>query len=249
MGVRRSHYSDFAGWLADQGYTVVIFDYRGIHESKAAPGSGSILRMQDWGELDTDAVLGHALQHASGTPVFLLGHSCGGQLFGLAKNSEQLSGVIFTGCQLGDRRLWPLSGRLALFLAWSILLPLFSLGREYFPAKRLRLSAIDVPTGVIRQWANWGRRNDYLFNDRFGLDTSRYREFSFPALACGVSDDRFAPRAAMEGLLAKMPRTRVQRWYLDTKEIGKVGHFGYFRSRMQDSIWTGMLKWLNEQTA
>ncbi len=247
MGVRRSHYANFAAWLADRGYTVRTFDYRGIGDSVSATVPGSTMRMQDWGELDIDAVLRDMADCGDGAPLFLVGHSCGGQLFGLAENSTRLDGLILAGSQQGNWRLWPFPDKLGLILAWSFLLPLASLGRDYFPARLLRLSPIDVPVGVIRQWASWGRQKEYLFSSRFGLDLSRYASFSFPVLVCRVSDDRFAPARATEGLLKKFPGTRIQRWYVNTEKTGHVGHFGYFRSRMQKILWVGILEWLEQQ--
>jgi len=248
MGVPRSYYWKFATWLAVNGYTVTTFDYRGIDGSRSAYVSGSDVRMQDWGELDIDAVLGDVLKDAGDKPVFLLGHSCGGQLFGLAENSKNLAGLILVGSQQGNWRLWPFPDNFEMVIAWYVLLPLLSLRREYFPARKLRLSGIDVPAGVITQWSRFGRQKEYLFSEKFGLDLSRYGSFTFPVLACGVSDDRFAPKAATEGLLAKLPNTKVQRWYVDTAKLGKVGHFGYFRSKMENAIWPGLRDWLDQQT-
>ena len=247
MGVPRSYYQNFAAWLAENGYMVRTFDYRGIDESRSDIFPGSKIRMQDWGELDIDAALADTLDKCADVPLFLLGHSCGGQLFGLAENSTKIAGLLLVGSQQGNWRLWPFPDNLEMVLAWNILLPLLSMGREYFPARRLRLSGIDVPAGVIRQWSSWGRQREYLFSPRFGLDISRYASFTFPVLACGVSDDRFAPRKATESLLEKIPATSIQRWYIDTGGHGRIGHFGYFRSRAKNLIWAGILKWLDQQ--
>ena len=105
MGVPRTYYADFSAWLAEQGYTVRTFDYRGIADSSTTKLPGSTIRMQDWGELDIDAILADTVDYCEKAPVFLLGHSCGGQLFGLAKHSEQLAGLILVGSQLGNWRL------------------------------------------------------------------------------------------------------------------------------------------------
>ena len=52
MGVRQAYYEPFARWLAEQGYRVTTFDYRGVGDSRGAAWRGSLRGFQadlrDW---------------------------------------------------------------------------------------------------------------------------------------------------------------------------------------------------------
>jgi predicted alpha/beta hydrolase len=56
---------------------------------------------------------------------------------------------------------------------------------------------------------------------------TRLREFSRPLLAVSFEDDRLAPKAAMDHLIAKMPRAELTRRHLSPSEVGvpELNHF------------------------
>lgn len=97
MGVRQAYYEPFARWLAEQGYRVTTFDYRGVGESRGAAWRGSLRGFQadlrDWVH-DYEAVVAQARAACPGTPLYLLGHSLGAQLPGLFQHPEQVDGLL-----------------------------------------------------------------------------------------------------------------------------------------------------------
>ena len=56
MGVRQSFYRPFAQWLADQGYVVATFDYRGVGDSRGPSLRGFEADLFAWAR-DTDAAI------------------------------------------------------------------------------------------------------------------------------------------------------------------------------------------------
>lgn len=245
LGVPRKVYGKFAAYLAEQGWLALTFDYRGIGDSGLNGLKGREVRFADWGAQDTETALAWALQQTEGKPVFLVGNSCGGQLFGLAPSSERLAGAVFVAAQTAYWRNWPMPGRLQMGLMFNCVIPLLSLGNT-FPARRIGLSSIDAPAGVTRQWARWGRLKRYLFDPRSGVDASRYPEFSFPVLAFGFADDSFAPAPAIEALCRELPRAEITRRQVDPADIdGKpIGHFGFFREKHRDGLWSETAEWM-----
>lgn len=238
LGVPQQYYYRFADFLADRGHRVLCFDYRGVGESLDCGLRGRDVRMSDWGAQDIDAALRHFVDERQ-RPLAVVAHSCGGQLLGLAPAGESVSAAAFVSCQQGHWRLWPWPWNLGMWALWQIGIGLLSVGHDRFPARALGISSVNVPTGVTRQWARWGRRRDYLFADDLGLDTSRYAGLSFPLVSYAISDDRYAPRAAVEALLERYPgcdRTLVDLEPADAAAKA-IGHFGYFRASIGKPLW------------
>ena len=248
MGVPQAFYARFAGWLATRGIDALTFDYRGIGASRLISQRGREVTLLDWGRADLEAVLRHAVT-PSDRPVFLIGHSMGGQLAGLAPSSERLAAFVFIAASLPHWRLWPGARKYALGAAWYALVPLLSTGHDRFPARRLGFSSVDIPSGATMQWARWGRQRRYLFSPALGLDTERYRSLSQPLLAYIADDDPYCPEAAARALLAEYPSApaRLVRVTADAVGGGPIGHFGFFREKMREPVWREIAQWLHAQ--
>ncbi len=93
-GITQQFYHHFASWLADQGYAVLVFDFRGIGESLHEPLKKSKASIVQWGQLDIPAAMEVLLNKTQTTQVILLGHSAGGQLLGINPNYEKVAKVI-----------------------------------------------------------------------------------------------------------------------------------------------------------
>jgi predicted alpha/beta hydrolase len=248
LGVPQGFYRAMAEFLCDRGFTAVTFDYRGVGASRHDRMDMRSFTLEQWGVFDMDAVLGLAREF-NDRPVFLLGHSAGGQLFGLARNAACIAALVMVSSLIPwwKHFPWPWSARV--WVLMHLLMPLFSAGRDVFPARKLGISSVDVPSGVTRQWCRWGRRPDYFFDRRWGLDLSRYAELRFPVLVCHVDDDHYAPWAAIQALLAKMPATQQEIWHVDSALApgGKIGHVDFFREPMRAVYWERIAGWLASQ--
>lgn len=60
MGVPQRFYTDFANWLAGQGYLAVTFDYLGMGRSRRVPLRQLNVDILDWARHDCSAVLAAA---------------------------------------------------------------------------------------------------------------------------------------------------------------------------------------------
>jgi predicted alpha/beta hydrolase len=244
LGVPRRLYASFAAACAVRGLATFIFDYRGIGDS-AEGVRGAKLRMQDWGTFDIDAVLAHAQIAVPGVRRLYLGHSCGGQLIGLAPRSEALDAAVFVAASAPRANVYPWPDRGLLMAMWHVALPLLAIGRDYLPG-RGRTSAAPFPSGVSREWAAWASSAHYLFDPKHGIDTRRYAQLSLPILSLGFDDDRYAPPAAIDALLAHFPRAAIERRRVTAREAGaKLGHFGFFRSSVGARLWPAVIDWLS----
>lgn len=247
LGVPRQFYARLGSFLAAAGYPALRFDYRGSGDSVLAPGQSRSARLDQWGSLDLDTAIGSLREAYPDLPLFLLGHSCGGQLAGLARRSTQLAGMIFVAASLPQRRYWPPFARLALLGLWRGLIPLLALGRARFPARAVGLGSANLPAGVVKQWARLASTEGYLFSPSAGLDTTGYGELQLPILSLHAADDRMAPAEAVKALDARYHACTVQQFQLQPPEHGgrPIGHMGYFRKHMATTLWPQLLAWMN----
>jgi predicted alpha/beta hydrolase len=145
-GITKQFYNNFASWLSEQGYDVLVFDFRGIGDSLHGPLSKSTASIVQWGQLDIPAAVDTLLQKTSAAQVILLGHSAGGQLLGIVPNYEKVAKVVAVSGSTGHVK--GLKGRT------KILAPLMFKG--IFPIARYTLGY--GPTNAIGMGENLTKR-------------------------------------------------------------------------------------------
>ena len=263
IGVKRKLYHAFAAFMAEQGITTVIYNYRGMEDGLLALPDGVRTDAEAWGRLDQSAVINWAWTTLKAEKLFVLGHSIGGQLLGFADNFDLVDGLLHVTAQKGDYRLWPwwsLNGRIKLMLLWHVLIPWMSRGPT-FNASKLGLGTYPWPAAAAKQWASWGRVKGYLFNPQFGFDLNTWHHYNQPLLSFGFTDDDMAPEAAIDGLLqafgtagnsrdaSSRDNGHIEKRIIDPKSMGlsSIGHFGFFKPKAK-TLWQETATWIHQQT-
>ena len=240
--VPRQYYGRFASFLAERGFTVMTFDYRGIGGSRPPSLRGFQCRMRDWAALDISAAVDFAAREA-GAPLLYVGHSYGGQALGLLPNNQKVGRALFVAAQIGYWRLFPPPENWRAFL-------MLNFGRllarpfGYVPG-RLGIGE-DLPKGVFLEWASWCMRPNYLFDDATLDARANFPNYRGALRGIGVSDDAWAPPIAIEKLLAGYTGTKAEHITVAPADIGetKIGHFGYFRPPAGEKLWPAAAEWL-----
>ncbi len=240
-GVPQSYYAKFAAYLAERGFAVLTFDYRGIARSRDGDIRKMAARMRDWALLDAAA----AFQHLS-KDVLIVGHSFGGQALGLLPELGRIRSALIVGSQSGYWRNWPPLGKLWMWPTTHFGLDGVTRLFGYFPGSRLGFGE-DLPPGVAKEWAAWCRHPRYLVG-ALGVDDT-YAKVRAPVRAYAISDDAFAPLPAVEALGRLYPNARWETRRVAPRELGvdAIGHFGFFRERFRDSLWREAADWLERQ--
>lgn len=242
-GIPRGYYSKFARFLAENNFTVLTFDYRGIGESRPQSLRGFDARMSDWAQQDLAGVAHWCAREFQPERFFLICHSAGGQLMGMARINPLVHALVFVAAQHGYWGNWPLRSRYNVAVLWR-LIPVVTRVFGYLPA-RLGIGE-DLPRGVANEWAKWGRDRDYLFGFGHEFDLESYRSLAVPMLAYSFWDDWYAPRVAVEALLQKYSAAQITHHHLTPTEspVQRIGHFGFFREQFRDSLWEETVAWL-----
>ncbi|MGH8539460.1 MAG: alpha/beta hydrolase family protein [Stenotrophobium sp.] len=244
LGVPARFYAAYACFLAEQGFVALTFDYRGSGDSVRGQQRGRNIRMQDWGRLDIEAVLVWTRREFRAEKTYLVGHSAGGQLPGLAPNSENLSGLILVAASAPHLRHYPLRSWPMLIQMWYGLAPLLSLGRDDFPTRQTGLGSTRVAAGTVAQWARWARSRDYMFTEKNGIDATRYARLKIPLLSFCFADDTYATAEAVNALLAHYSAATIENRLVPKPSNGVIGHFGYFRDQQRQTLWQDTACWL-----
>jgi predicted alpha/beta hydrolase len=233
MGVSAGYYDRFAEAIAaSHGCHVAITDLRG-------QGSSSLRasRRVDWGyatmiERDWPALVEGLRQSWPGLPLYLLGHSQGGQLslLYLARQPEGVDGVITIACGSTYFRGWPFPASLNILARTQFVRgPALALG--YFPGNKLGFGGRQARS-EMRDWANAALNGRYdLIDAGMDYEAALWR-VSKPVRIFSLDGDDFAPRGAADVLVQKLPPARVQHHHLTTADLPAeaLDHFRWSRS-------------------
>lgn len=252
--VRCRYYARFAAFLHRHGFDVVIYDYRGIGESRPPSLRGFHAGWIDWGCLDFEAVLRHVAAEFPGQPIQVVAHSVGGVLVGLAPSNRLVSRVFSMGAQFAYWRDYARHRRARLLFKWHLMMPALTALFGYFPGKRLGWLE-DTPRGVVRDWtARHPRFEDtYRRQGSRALGAAARRELAErfaavpgPTLALSVADDEFGTVSAVQRLLRYYRGSPATHLHLAPAAVGhrQIGHFAFFHARFEQDLWQIPLEWL-----
>lgn len=238
-GIPRTYYTGVAAYLADQGYVVLTYDFRGVGGSRPNSLAGFQATKRDWGKLDMTAAFDRLLRDFPDIPHYVFGHSVGGQLLALMDNADAIDGVISYGSGFG---YWGnIKGSYRYFVAamWYIGIPLFTSLFRYLPAKRFKLGE-DLPSGVAHDWARWGKRPDYFIGE-LGTHPG-FSKLNCPWVALLAEDDEVATEANARPLYDLYPNADVNLRIIRPSEfdVKELGHMSFFSRKNRDA-WTILL--------
>ena len=242
------HYSRFAAYLFANGFDVITYDYRGIGESRLGSIKGLNASWTDWGALDFEAMLRRAQREFPGQPIDVVGHSFGGCAAGLGESGQVIRRLVTVGAQFAYWRDYAPEQRWRMFGKWHLLMPLLTLFCGYFPGKRLGWLE-DTPAGVVRDWSTPTARYERRPSGRAMLARTGQLPFAnvrAQTLAISISDDPYGTIAAIERLLSYFSHAPKTHLRIAPQDIGEqqVGHFAFFRSAYQATLWPIALNWL-----
>jgi predicted alpha/beta hydrolase len=242
--VRCRHYSRFADYLFANGFDVITYDYRGIGESRPASLKDLNASWSDWGALDFEAMLKRAQREFPGQPIDVVGHSFGGCAAGLGASGHLIRRLVTVGAQFAYWRDYAPAHRWRMFGKWHVVMPLLTRIFGYFPGKRLGWLE-DTPAGVVRDWSTPTPRYEKRPSGQ-DIHVKNFAAVTARTLAISISDDPYGTVPAIERLLGYFSNSTNTHLRIAPEDIGEeeVGHFAFFRSPYQATLWPIALSWL-----
>lgn len=243
-GVKQTFYSHFATYLANQGFHVYTYDYRGIGGSKHESLKDFKATIVDWGEIDLSAVLKYIKQRHPAYSISIVGHSIGGQIIGLSPLSSLADSLVMIGAQTPFWKHYRGTMLLKVWQLWHIMIPVLTRIFGYFPARSLGLFE-DLPGPVAQQWSRWGKCRNYIF-DELPDKKELFESLRQPALVYSFTDDRYAPIGAVKDLLSHYSNLQIEHRHIHPANINRksIGHFSFFRKSSETIFWNKISEWL-----
>ena len=235
LGVPMRYYARFAAHLAERGLAVLRFDYRGVGASRDRPLRGDPATLQDWARRDAAGAVDLALERFPGLPIMGLGHSFGGQSFGLNPRARDLDRLVIVAAGSGDLTLYPPALRRRYGVLLGALVPVTAAVLGYIPGK-FGLGE-DMPAGVVTEWARWCHTPGYA-TGAVPDDERWYGRIEAPLLFVEAAEDTFAPPGPAAALRSWYTGATVTHRALSADEVKPttIGHFGVFRAGAEP-IW------------
>ena len=244
-GVGQSRYAALSGHLADEGISVLTYDYSGLGASRTLPPGKSQRRPSLWGHEDQAAMIAWARARYPGRRLSLLGHSLGGQILGFSPRVADIDRFVLVAAQCPYVGNWRDPGdRRKVQAIWSILFPGACRVFGYLPS-RVHGGDEAIPRAASAEGERWATHPWRRLLDEPGV-RDNLALIRAPVRAYSFSDDRlYAPREAVDVFTAGLTHAPVERLHLAPHEVGldRIGHFGFF-SRKSATLWRGLAEYL-----
>ena len=248
-GVPQRFYRRFAEHAAQQGYTTLTLDYRGIGLSRLAVHQRSLrgfaMNYLDWAHLDLAAAVE---QMASDTvPLFMVGHSFGGHAFGVLPNHHRVARFYTFATGAGWHGWMPRAEQFKVLAMWRLLGPVLTRWKGYLPWRLLGMGE-DLPLPVYQQWRHWCQYPRYFFDDPAMAHLApRFAAVRTPIVAANALDDLWAPPRSRDAFMAAYTQAECLSVDIDPRQagLGPIGHMGYFRPQAQP-LWDAALQWFGQ---
>lgn len=248
MGVAARFYEPFARTLERScGATVLTIDLPGQGSSPLRASAGHDYGYREVVEVCIPEAVQRAAADHPGRPLFLVGHSLGGQLglLASARLAGRLHGLVLIAAGTAHWRAWPRGSR------W----------RAAVTVHAIRIAAALLPWypgQALGFGGNQSRRfmRDWAFNaagGRYRLEGSvqspddlehALEAVRLPLLALSLHGDAVAPPGALAELLAKLPNAEITRETLDgvTTDSPWRRHFSW--ARRPTRVHERLAQWL-----
>ena len=242
-GVPHRYYRHFAGWLTQQGYACLTYDYRDFGASSNGPLRNSKATMAEWGVQDQSAAQRQLERLVPDAPLWVIGHSLGGLMVPFQEGAGRIARLttIASGpVHLSDHP-WPYRAVAAAFWygpgAWATRI----LG--YLPAKAMRIGR-DLPGGVYWQWRRWCTTYGFYLGDvGRGLPVPDWKAFSGDMKVVAIAGDDVVPPASVWRGMQHYPDAMKRQVTVCPSDfgLGKIGHIGVFLPQ-NAAVWPSLIE-------
>lgn len=230
LGTPSRVYRGIAEEFAASGIAVCTPDWRGIASSSIRASRRSDFSYRHLVELDAPALIGAIQTQLPDAPMWLGGHSLGGQLAMLMAASTPgvrgvlpiASGSVYLPCFSRQvQRQVHLLGKLN-WLAGPLL--------GYFPGNRIGFGGREA-NGVLRDWYRVAKTGRYQPAGSVKDYEHAFTQMRMPTLSVNFEHDNMAPAAAADYLIGKLTSCQPEKWQWKANDTGglKLDHYSWLK--------------------
>jgi predicted alpha/beta hydrolase len=247
---KKEFYLAFVEFICENGYICCLWDYRGSGESGLPSLKGCDYQFQDYGIKDIPTIKTYLSQRFPRYPLFIVGHSAGGQQLGFTDDLSGIRGLLCFAVSTGYLMYMPWRYRLVSAYFFLIFTPLSILFTGYVAAKRFKIME-DLPKQVVQEWRKWCLKPNYFFNEKFYGKTvpiGQFQNYTFPVHVYWTSDDPISNKQSIPAFWNNVKSTRpidIQQITPEQYGVKTIGHFGFFKKNLKESLWQEALDKLN----
>ena len=238
LGIPKEFYKKYVAFLSEQGYTALVFDYRGINLSKDKAISEEVINLRNWGSKDMVGAVTWLKDKYPQQALYLFGHSIGGQVAGLMENYKLIDRYIFFCSTTGHYTAFGFPLNIFTWFMFQIHIPITTRLFGYMP-QSLTYRGVSIAKGVALEWARWSRQRDYI-RAFFGksITSEYYADISQSIDWIYFTDDPIATKKAVGSMLDYYPNAPITPHLLNPSDLNlpRIGHSGFFTSK-GISLW------------
>ncbi|MDN3605503.1 alpha/beta hydrolase family protein [Kaistella yonginensis] len=231
-GVKQQIYFSFAKYMAENGFTVLTYDYRGIGESKPKKMKGFVATMRIWGAIDFKTLTDFIQKDYPDYTKFCLGHSVGALILGMNEDSRIFKKFVFVATQ--DATLKNLKFKVAVtaLFGFGLALPVMTQFFGYFPAHRFGLGE-SLPKGVAYDWQTLILNNKSTSKLYEKIDSDFSKNLTQETFIIHAEDDTWVTDKGMNSLMKTVYpnlNKRFREVKISESEKQEIGHINFFRT-------------------
>ncbi|MFY9243647.1 MAG: alpha/beta fold hydrolase [Polaribacter sp.] len=246
-GIPQKLYANFAKYLTENGFTTLTFDYRGIGKSKPASLKNFDAKIRDWGQKDMVGVFDWVIDNFPDYKKVIVAHSLGGQMVGLMRNNNKINQLYLIASSTGYWRDMNSPYKWILPPIWFLFIPLSIKIYGFANAKKIKQGE-NLPKGVALEWRNWCINPTY-FENEFDktLSPLYFNKLKAPIKSIQILDDPIANEVTIGKLLDYYSNAKITKEKINPRDLGarKIGHVGYFSRKFKNTLWSNLVKDIN----
>lgn len=241
-GFKKEFYLSFSHFLAENGFAVIVYDYRGTCGSAPADMANCTYNYWEYGTQDMPAVFDFLEARFPGLDLLIFGHSVGGQKAGLMPNFRKVKGLVTFATGAGYLPSMWFWYRMKSLWFFKMFMPLSIALNGYVKAKPLGIME-NLPRNIVRQWADFCSVPEYFFNAKYygtSVPKGHFHELPYPIHIFRATDDPLATKANVEVFWKHVhSEGGIQIQVLDPQDFGgkPIEHQNFFRKGFKDSLW------------
>ncbi len=248
-GIPEGFYHRFAEYVANKGYAVITYDYRGCGRSGLKKDvDNDDLRMSDWIVKDVPGVVDWASEAFPDKAHYAVGHAVGGHGLLYAGPEGSYDAAALINCRgLRISKVPSLLGKIRAFALFNVVGPISGALTGHVPAWAWNLK-FEPPVGVMRQWAKWARKKEYFFDDSEFDFATRFSRAPQPFLSVRIPDDYWTDESSNDLITDRLTSAaKIEKRAAQPARGEGVGYGGYFR-KGHEKEWDQAVEWLEQQS-